>query len=105
MLLSLVQSVIISYKIKASSNYLLNKWGSKYLLNELAQSLSEEETAAMNSEGPRSTFSRFSSVLLHGAALVAVAALMPASFAQQVQPDTIPVKNWPLRKSSDQVLS
>src|ERR1700694_3193060 len=58
----------------------------------------------MNFKCPRSTFSRLSSVLLHGAALVALAALMPASFAQQAQSDTIPVKNWPVRKSSEQVL-
>src|SRR6476646_1221071 len=38
------------------------------------------------------------------AALVAVAALMPVSFAQRVHPDTIPLKNWPMGKSSDQAL-
>ena len=59
----------------------------------------------MNSECQRSTFSRLGSALLHGAAFVAVAALMPASFAQRVHPDTIPVKNWPMRKSSDQALN
>ena len=58
----------------------------------------------MNSECQRSTFSRRSSTLLHGATLVAVAALMPASFAQRVHPDTIPVKNWPMRKATDQAL-
>jgi hypothetical protein len=59
----------------------------------------------MNSDCPRSTFSRPRSVLLHGAALVALAASMPASFAQQFQPDTIPVKNWSMRQSSNQALS
>ena len=59
----------------------------------------------MHSEFQRSMFSRLSSVLRHGAALAAVTALMPASFAQQVQPDTIPVKNWPMRKLSDQAPS
>ena len=56
----------------------------------------------MNPECPRSTFSRLSSTLLHGVALIAVAALTPSSFAQQVQPDTIPLRNWPVHKSSDQ---
>ena len=56
----------------------------------------------MNSEGRHFRFLRLSSVLLYGAALVAVAALMPASFAQQFQPDTIPVKNWPMNKAGDQ---
>lgn len=41
-------------------------------------------------------------MVLHGAALVAVAALMPASFAQQFQTDSIPVKNWPMHKAGDQ---
>ncbi len=41
-------------------------------------------------------------MLLHGAALVAVATLMPSIFAQQIQPDTVPVKNWAVGKSSDQ---
>jgi len=35
--------------------------------------------------------------------LVAMAALIPASFAQQVQPHILPVKNWPMAKSSDQI--
>jgi hypothetical protein len=59
----------------------------------------------MSSVTPLFKLSKFGSVLLHGAALVAVAALMPPGFAQQVQPDTIPVKNWPMSKSGDQVLS
>ncbi len=42
---------------------------------------------------------------LHSGALIVLAALTPASFAQQVQPDTIPVKNWPVREASTQVLS
>ena len=58
----------------------------------------------MNSACQRSTFSRVGSALLHGAAFVAVVALMPVSFAQRVHPDTIPVKNWPMRRSSDQAL-
>ena len=56
----------------------------------------------MNSECKWSTFSRRSGARLHGAALVAVAALMPASFAQQVRPETIPLKNWRVSKSSNQ---
>jgi hypothetical protein len=40
--------------------------------------------------------------MLPGAVLVALSTLPPASLAQQVQPDNIPVKNWALRKSSDQ---
>jgi len=51
----------------------------------------------------RSIFSRLSSALWHGGAWVAVAALMPASLAQQIQPDTIPVKNWPVPKLTDQL--
>ena len=42
---------------------------------------------------------------LHSGALILLAALTPASFAQQVQPDSIPVKNWPVREASTQVLS
>jgi len=60
---------------------------------------------AMDSQCLRSTFSRLRTVLLHSAALVAVATLMPAGLAQQVQPDTVPVKNWPMHKSGDQELS
>ena len=56
----------------------------------------------MNSECKWSTFSRRSGARLRGAALVAVAALMPASFAQQVRPETIPLKNWRVSKSSNQ---
>src|SRR5688572_11693799 len=52
----------------------------------------------MNSECPRRTFSRPSSVLVRGAVMAAVAALMPVSFAQPVQPNTIPVNNWPVGK-------
>jgi len=44
-------------------------------------------------------------MLLQGAALIGLAALTSASFAQQVQPDTIPVRNWSLRKASGQALS
>src|SRR5580700_4667883 len=53
----------------------------------------------------RSTFSRFSSMLLHVAAMIALAALTSASFAQQVQTDIIPVRNWPIPKASDQMLN
>jgi hypothetical protein len=56
----------------------------------------------MNFEYKCSTFSRRSGARLHGAVLVAVAALMPASFAQQVRPETIPLKNWRVSKSSNQ---
>lgn len=43
--------------------------------------------------------------MLRGAVLAAAVALTPASFAQQVRPDSIPVKNWPMRKPSDAALS
>jgi hypothetical protein len=56
----------------------------------------------MNSECKCSTFSRRSGARLRAASLVAVAALMPASFAQQVRPETIPLKNWRVSKSSIQ---
>jgi hypothetical protein len=56
----------------------------------------------MNSQWPGTSFSSFRPLLLHCALLATVAALTPASFAQQIQPDTIPVRNWPLFKSSDQ---
>ena len=59
----------------------------------------------MTFQCPRSTFSRFASMLLHGATMIALAALTSASFAQQVQPDTIPVRNWSIRNASDQMLS
>jgi hypothetical protein len=53
----------------------------------------------MNTRRPRSRFSRLGSAL-RSAAWVYMAALMPVGFAQQVQPNAIPVKNWPLHKSS-----
>jgi hypothetical protein len=56
----------------------------------------------MNSPCPRSRLSRLRSLLLGG---VALAPWMPASFAQQIRTDTIPVKNWSVGKSSDQMLS
>jgi len=59
----------------------------------------------INTECPRSMFSRLLSARWHGAALVAIAALIPAGFAQPVQLHTIPVKNWPMTKSSDQALN
>ena len=55
----------------------------------------------MNSLCPRPKFSRIGSNLMCAAGLVAVTAWMPAGLAQQIRPDTIPVKNWPIRKSSD----
>jgi hypothetical protein len=53
---------------------------------------------------PRSKSSRLNSVL-QGAVLATVLALTPASFAQQVRPDSIPVRNWPVAKLGDPVLS
>jgi hypothetical protein len=44
-------------------------------------------------------------VVLHSVALFTSWTLMPSSFAQQIQPNTIPVKNWPVGKSSDHALS
>jgi hypothetical protein len=57
----------------------------------------------MNSVCPRATFSRLGLAFLRGAALAAVAALTPASFAQ-VQANTIPVKNWAVPKAGAQTL-
>jgi hypothetical protein len=71
----------------------------------LPSRLSELDTAAINSQCLRSMFLRFPRARLYGAALVAMAAWIPASFAQQVQPHTIPVKNWPMTKSSGQALN
>ncbi len=56
----------------------------------------------MNSQRARFKFSRLSSVLLWSGALLALA---PASFAQQVRPDPIPVKNWPMRTASAQAVN
>src|SRR5579862_6568470 len=56
----------------------------------------------MNSQWPGTSFSILRPLLLHCALLAAVAALTPASFGQQIQPDTVPVRNWSLFKSSDQ---
>jgi hypothetical protein len=53
----------------------------------------------MNARCSRSRFSRLGS-LLQGAAWVCMGGLVPAGFAQQVVPNAIPVKNWPLRNSS-----
>ena len=41
-------------------------------------------------------------MLLHLAALAALAASIPASFTQSIQPETIPVRNWSVSGSSDQ---
>ena len=54
----------------------------------------------MQSECARRRFSKCSSALLC-AVLIAVAALTPASFAQKVRSDAIPVKNWPMRKLNE----
>jgi hypothetical protein len=59
----------------------------------------------MTSQFSCSTFFRLNSILLHGAGLMGLAALTSVSFAQQFQPDIVPVKNWPMRNASDQVLS
>src|SRR5580698_193540 len=58
----------------------------------------------MNSTNPYSTFSRPRSPLLKGA-LMAMTVLIPASLAQQVQINSIPVKNWSLPKATDQSLA
>jgi hypothetical protein len=42
--------------------------------------------------------------VLHSAVLAAAVTLTPATFAQQVRPDSIPLKNWPVRKTSDPAL-
>lgn len=55
----------------------------------------------MNSEC-KCLFSRRRVARLRGAALITVAVLMPASFAQQVRPEAIPLKNWRVSKSSNQ---
>ena len=54
---------------------------------------------------PRYKLSKFRSVLFYGTVFIAMAALLPAGFAQQIRPDAIPVKNWPLSRSGDRVLS
>jgi hypothetical protein len=59
----------------------------------------------MNSQFPRSPLSRVMSLPLHSPALAAVAILMPATFAQPIEPNTIPVKNWPVPKWSNQSAS
>jgi hypothetical protein len=59
----------------------------------------------MISECPRSTRLTPGSVLWRGAALMVTAALMPASFAQQIEPNAIPVRNWPMVRSSNRALS
>src|SRR5579859_5573291 len=66
-------------------------WGWRscfFMIEWRAQSMREEESTVMKSTCPRSTYARLSSVLLHGAALAAVATLMPASFAQRIQPES-----------------
>jgi len=49
--------------------------------------------------------SRRSSMLLYSAVLIAVAALIPTSFAQPARPDSIPVKNWAMRPASHSALN
>jgi hypothetical protein len=49
-------------------------------------------------------FSRYSSALLCAAA-IAVAVLTPVSLAQRVRSDAIPLRNWPLRKLSNEAQS
>src|SRR5258706_1288530 len=53
---------------------------------------------------PRPLFTRWRlrSVLSHGAALIALAALTSVGVGRQIQPDAIPVKNWPTSKASAQ---
>jgi hypothetical protein len=57
------------------------------------------------SEYPRSTLPKSASMLLHAALLVGAAALIPTSSAQQVPLDTIPVRNWSLHNSREELPS
>ena len=57
------------------------------------------------SEYRRSTFLKSASMLFHAALVMAAAALIPTSSAQQVHLDTIPVKNWSVHKSGEELLS
>ena len=59
----------------------------------------------MDSQCPRSKSSRLRSILMHNAALLAAGALIPATFAQPIRADSIPVKNWSPRAAADQVPS
>jgi hypothetical protein len=53
----------------------------------------------MKSGGMRRRLSRYGAVRLC-TALIAVAALTPAMFAQRVRPDAIPLRNWPMQRLS-----
>ncbi len=57
----------------------------------------------MHSGRARTLFSKFDSALWSGSVLAAAMALAPATFAQEAQPDAIPLKNWAVPKASDQV--
>jgi len=59
----------------------------------------------MRSECPRSTRLKPASALWYGVVLFAAAALMPAGFAQQIEPNAIPLRNWSMVRSSGQALS
>jgi hypothetical protein len=65
------------------------------------RTLNEMEAPAMRSEYRRPVFSKRRPVLSRGAASLLAMALMPASFAQNVQPDTITVKNWAVGQSTN----
>jgi hypothetical protein len=45
------------------------------------------------------------SALWYGVALLAAAALMPAGLAQQIEPNAIPLRNWPMVRASGQALT
>ena len=59
----------------------------------------------MKSECLRSTRLKPGSALWYGVALLAAAALMPAGLAQQIEPNAIPVRNWPMVRASGQALT
>ncbi len=40
--------------------------------------------------------------ILRSAGLIVIVAMTPSGFAQRIQPDSIPVKNWPMRAAPDQ---
>ncbi len=52
---------------------------------------------------PKFMLSKLGSVLLRSTLLFVAVALMPPSIAQQIQLDPIPVKNWPLNRSTTQL--
>jgi hypothetical protein len=65
------------------------------------RTLNEMEAPAMRSEYRRPVFSKRRPVLSRGAVSLLAMTLMPASFAQNVQPDTITVKNWAVGQSTN----